>query len=56
MKATKTFSAKAEDIDRKWYVIDAEGQILGDLAVKAATLLRGKGKPIFTSHCDCGDA
>ncbi|MCF6313209.1 MAG: 50S ribosomal protein L13 [Verrucomicrobiales bacterium] len=55
MKATKTFSAKAAEIDRKWYVIDADGQILGDVAVKAADLLRGKGKPLFTPHCDCGD-
>ena len=55
MKATKTFSAKAEEIDRKWYVIDADEQILGDVAVKAANLLRGKGKPLFTPHCDCGD-
>ncbi len=55
MKATKTFSAKAEEIDRKWYVIDAEGQILGDIAVKVANLLRGKGKPLYTPHCDCGD-
>lgn len=51
----KTFSAKAEEIERQWHVIDAEGQILGDVAVAAANLLRGKGKPIFTSHVDCGD-
>lgn len=51
----KTFSAKAEEIDRKWYVIDAEGKILGDVAVAAARLLRGKDKPLFTPHVDCGD-
>ncbi|MEM6278288.1 MAG: 50S ribosomal protein L13 [Verrucomicrobiota bacterium] len=51
----KTFSAKAEEIDRKWYVIDAENQVLGEVAVAAARLLRGKDKPLFTSHVDCGD-
>jgi large subunit ribosomal protein L13 len=51
----KTFSAKAEELERKWYVIDAEGKILGDVAVAAAKLLRGKSKPIFTPHVDCGD-
>ncbi len=51
----KTFSAKAEEIDRKWFVIDAEDKILGDVAVAAANILRGKNKPLFTPHCDCGD-
>ncbi|MDF1853030.1 MAG: 50S ribosomal protein L13 [Verrucomicrobiales bacterium] len=51
----KTFSAKAEEINRKWYVIDAENQVLGQVAVAAARLLRGKDKPLFTSHVDCGD-
>jgi large subunit ribosomal protein L13 len=51
----KTFSAKAEEVDRKWYVIDAENQIVGRVAEKAAVLLRGKHKPIFTSHVDTGD-
>lgn len=51
----KTFSAKAHEIDRKWHVIDAEGKILGQVAVAAARLLRGKHKPIFTSHVDSGD-
>jgi large subunit ribosomal protein L13 len=51
----KTFSAKAEEIERQWYVIDAEGKVLGDVAVAAAKLLRGKDKPLFTSHVDCGD-
>ncbi len=51
----KTFSAKAEEIERRWHIIDANDQILGDVAVAAANLLRGKGKPIFTPHVDCGD-
>jgi len=51
----KTFSAKTEEIERQWHVIDAEGKILGDVAVAAANLLRGKGKPLFTPHVDCGD-
>ena len=51
----KTFSAKAEELERKWYVIDAEGKVLGDVAVAAAKLLRGKSKPIYTPHIDCGD-
>ncbi|MCB1065483.1 MAG: 50S ribosomal protein L13 [Verrucomicrobiae bacterium] len=51
----KTFSAKAEEIQRKWWVIDAKDQILGDVAVAAARLLRGKNKALFTPHVDCGD-
>jgi len=51
----KTFSAKAEEIDRKWFVIDAKDKVLGEVAVAAARLLRGKDKPLFTSHVDCGD-
>jgi large subunit ribosomal protein L13 len=51
----KTFSAKANEVDRKWWLIDAEGQVLGRVAVKAATLLRGKEKAIFTPHVDTGD-
>ena len=51
----KTFSAKAEEIDRSWFVIDAEGQVVGHVAERAARLLRGKDKAIFTSHVDCGD-
>ncbi len=50
-----TFSAKAEQVDRKWWIIDAKDQILGDVAVTAANVLRGKNKPIFTSHVDTGD-
>ena len=51
---TKTFSAKAPDVERKWYVIDAEDQILGRVAVQVANLLRGKNKAIFTPHVDTG--
>lgn len=51
----KTFSAKAEEVDRKWWVIDAKDQVLGKVAVNAANLLRGKNKPIFTPHVDTGD-
>ncbi len=51
----KTFSAKATDVPRKWWIIDARDQALGRVAVKAANLLRGKGKPIFTPHVDTGD-
>ena len=51
----KTFSAKATEVDRKWYVIDAADQILCKVAVEAARLLRGKHKPIFTPHLDTGD-
>lgn len=51
----KTFSAKPTDVDRKWFVIDAENKVLGQVAVEAARLLRGKHKPIFTSHIDTGD-
>jgi len=51
----KTFSAKATELPRKWWVIDAEDQVLGRVAVEAANLLRGKGKTIFTPHVDTGD-
>ncbi|MBA7498217.1 50S ribosomal protein L13 [subsurface metagenome] len=51
----KTYSAKAEDIDRKWYLIDAEGEILGRLATQIATILRGKNKPTYTPSMDLGD-
>jgi large subunit ribosomal protein L13 len=51
----KTFSAKATEVPRKWWVIDAKDQVLGRVAVKAANLLRGKEKPIFTPHVDTGD-
>ncbi len=51
----KTFSAKPSDIIKKWYVIDAEGVVLGRMASIIAMRLRGKHKPIFTPHMDCGD-
>jgi len=51
----KTFSAKPHEVERKWYVIDAKGKVLGQVAVEAARLLRGKHKPTFTSHVDTGD-
>jgi large subunit ribosomal protein L13 len=51
----KTYSAKAEEVQRKWWLIDAAGQPLGRIAVKAANLLRGKNKSIFTPHVDTGD-
>ena len=51
----KTFSAKANEVDRKWWLIDAKDQLLGHVAVKAARLLRGKEKTIFTPHVDTGD-
>jgi large subunit ribosomal protein L13 len=51
----KTFSAKAADVSRKWWLIDARDQALGRVAVKAANLLRGKEKAIFTPHVDTGD-
>ena len=51
----KTFMEKKENVNRKWYVIDAEGQTLGRLATKVATVLKGKHKPTYTPHVDCGD-
>lgn len=51
----RTFSAKAADIERKWYLIDAEDQVLGRLSTRIANILRGKNKPIFTPHVDTGD-
>lgn len=50
-----TTMPKAAEISRKWYVIDAAGKPLGRTAAKAAHVLRGKNKPIFAPHCDCGD-
>ena len=51
----KTFSAKPADVKRKWFLLDAEGLVLGRLAAKIATILRGKHKPIYTPHIDTGD-
>jgi len=50
-----TFLQKKENIERKWYVIDATGKSLGRVATKAATVLRGKHKPTYTPYVDCGD-
>src|SRR3972149_7031973 len=51
----KTFQAKKEEINPQWYLVDAEGKILGRLAVALARILRGKNKPIYTPHVDTGD-
>ncbi len=51
----KTYNAKPGDVRRTWYVIDAEGQVLGRLASRIATILRGKHKPTYTPHVDMGD-
>jgi large subunit ribosomal protein L13 len=51
----KTFLAKQEEVQRKWYLIDAEGKTLGRLASRVATILRGKHKPTYTPNVDCGD-
>ncbi len=50
-----TFMANPDKIDRKWYVVDAKGCTLGRLASEVASVLRGKNKPVFTPHVDCGD-
>lgn len=50
-----TYMAKPNEVERKWYIIDAEGKTLGRLATEAATILRGKHKPEFTPHVDTGD-
>ncbi|MFC2029777.1 50S ribosomal protein L13 [Chloroflexota bacterium] len=51
----RTFTGKTAEIERDWYVIDAEGQTLGRLASRIAPILKGKHKPIYTPHLDCGD-
>ena len=51
----KSYMQKKETIERKWFVIDAEGKPLGRVATKAAHILRGKHKPTYTPHLDCGD-
>ena len=50
-----TYMANPQNVERKWYVIDAEGMVFGRLASQVASMLRGKHKPTFTPHCDCGD-
>jgi large subunit ribosomal protein L13 len=52
---SKTYLPKQDAIERKWHVIDADGKVLGRLAVKVAELLRGKNKVFYTNHIDCGD-
>jgi large subunit ribosomal protein L13 len=51
----RTFQAKEVEVDKKWYVVDADGLVLGRLAANVARILRGKHKPIFTPHVDTGD-
>lgn len=51
----KSYMPNAQKIERKWYVIDAEGLVLGRLATEVASILRGKNKPTFTPNMDCGD-
>lgn len=51
----KTYSAKPTEVSRKWYVVDASEAPVGRIATQIATLLTGKGKPMFTQHIDCGD-
>ena len=51
----KTYSAKAEEVQRQWFVVDASQESLGRLATQIANVLRGKHKPIYTPHVDCGD-
>ena len=51
----RTYMAKASELERKWYIIDAEGKPLGRVAAQAAAILRGKHLPTFTPHADCGD-
>lgn len=51
----KSFMANAQNVERKWYVVDAEGQTLGRLTSEIAKVLRGKNKPIYTPHVDTGD-
>jgi len=51
----KTYSAKSEEVTREWYIVDAEGLVLGRLAAEIAKRLRGKHKPIYTPHVDTGD-
>lgn len=51
----KTFMLRKEDVEHKWYIIDAEGKTLGKVAALAASVLKGKNKPTYTPHVDCGD-
>ena len=51
----KTYTAKPGEIEREWFLVDAEGKTLGRLATQIADMLRGKGKPVYTPHVDTGD-
>lgn len=51
----KTYTPKIGEIEKKWYIVDAKDKVLGQVATKIADKLRGKGKPIFAPHLDCGD-
>ena len=51
----KTVSAKKENVERKWYIVDAENEVVGRLCSKIAHVLRGKHQPHYTPHVDCGD-
>lgn len=55
MNTQKTFSAKEKDFSRKWYCVDVNGQVLGRISTQISNILRGKNKPQFTPHVDCGD-
>ena len=55
VREMRTYSAKPSEIEKKWWIVDAEGMILGRLATVLANYLRGKHKPTFTPHMDCGD-
>lgn len=55
MVTNKTYMAKPEEVERKWYIVDAEGMVLGRLASQVASILRGKNKAIYTPNVDCGD-
>lgn len=55
MRTSTTYMAKSNEVERKWYIIDAEGQTLGRIASEVASILRGKHKPQFTPHVDTGD-
>jgi large subunit ribosomal protein L13 len=55
MTAKITQSAKEQNVQRDWYVVDAQGKTLGRLAAQVATILKGKNKPSYTPHADCGD-
>ena len=55
MIRARTYTAKQQEVARQWHLLDAEGQVLGRLSTQIAKLLRGKHKPTFTPHVDCGD-